>query len=114
MTGSRGWLRSDDGAAKTIEADGTPITAGNFSSTGGEVRQKPVIAAVGTTTPTAPTCYVDDLVLSGIPNDGPQTFRACDTLTVGDGVFNNVTGLAPTIVFTDGFESGDTSVWGPP
>ena len=156
---------SSDGPRRIFfESDGTPITPGDFSSTGGEVRHKPDIAAadrvstatpgfnpfagtsaaaphaaaiaaliaelsnltpsgmkrvfaasaldieaagmdrdsgygiidavttVGTTTPnTPPTCYVNDLSLSGIPNSGPQTFRACQSITAEQGQFDDLT-----------------------
>ncbi len=70
--------------------------------------------AVRAVSPSAGACGagdVDDIVLDGTPNDGPLTVRACDTLTVGGGRFDNFTGRAQTLIFTDGFESGDTSVW---
>ncbi len=73
---------------------------------------------VGTTTPTASTCFIDDLDLTGKPNTAPtpgtinQTFRACNSLTVGKGDFTGVQGIADQLIFTDGFESGDTSAWG--
>ncbi len=56
--------------------------------------------------------FIDDLEIEGKPNTGPQTFRACNSLTVGKGDFSDVTGLADEIIFADGFESGDTSAWG--
>ncbi len=67
---------------------------------------------VGTTVPSSPSCFVDDLELEGKPNTGDQTFRACNSLTVGKGDFSNVIGDADEIIFGDGFESGDTSAWG--
>jgi subtilisin family serine protease len=175
---------SSDGPRRVFfEPDGTPITPGDFSSTGGEVRQKPdiaaadgvmtatpgfnpffgtsaaaphaaaiaalmaelsnltpsgmkqvfaasaldieaagmdrdsgygiidAVAAVGTTTPNTPLdCYVNDLSLSDIPNTGPQTFRACKTITAGDGLFNDLTliagnGIPGTVTFQPGFTS---------
>lgn len=73
--------------------------------------------SVGTTTPTAPDCYINDLFFDGIPNTPAtpgtinQTFRACNSLTLGAGIFDNLEGHADSIIFTDGFESGDTSAW---
>jgi subtilisin family serine protease len=46
-------------------------------------------AAVNTTLPTgvgSPECGAITITLSGDPNDGPQTFRACNSITAGDGV----------------------------
>ena len=69
---------------------------------------------VGTTVPSSPTCFIDDLELEGKPNTGDQTFRTCNSLTVSKGDFSDVIGEASAIIFADGFESGDTSAWGPP
>lgn len=175
---------SSDGPRRVFyRADGTPITPGDFSSTGGLVRFKPDITAAdgvstatpgfnpffgtsaaaphaaaiaalvlenanltpqgmravfaagaldieapgpdrdsgfgivdalvsaGATSPTSMTCYVDDLVLTGVPNDGPQTFRACNSITTIDGTFSDVTGIAPNIVFENGSVFGPSS-WG--
>jgi hypothetical protein len=175
---------SSDGPRRVFyRADGTPITPGDFSSTGGLVRFKPDITAAdgvstatpgfnpffgtsaaaphaaaiaalvlenanltpqgmravfaagaldieapgpdrdsgfgivdalvsaGATSPTSMTCYVDDLVLTGVPNDGPQTFRACTSITTIDGTFTDVTGIAPTIAFENGSVFGPSS-WG--
>ena len=52
------------------------------------------VKAVGTTTPNSTPCVTNDLSLSGIPNAGPQTFRACQTITAGDGQFDDVTLIA--------------------
>jgi subtilisin family serine protease len=170
---------SSDGPRRIFfTPNGIPITPGNFSSTGGTVRQKPDIAAadgvrtatpgfnpffgtsaaaphaaaiaalledtgnptpagleqifahtaldieasgfdrdsgwglldaeaaVGTTNPGPPDlCYVDDLILNGVPNDGPQTFRACLTITAEDGTFNEVTFIADNVILAAGFKS---------
>jgi hypothetical protein len=154
-----------------FEANGTPLTPGNFSSTGGEVRNQPKLAAadgVSTAAPgfnpffgtsaaaphaaaiaalllensdltpagfeqvvaataldieaasfdrdsghgivealalvnvtlpgglggTPPECTVDDLTLTGDPNDGPQTFRACESITASAGQFDDLTLIA--------------------
>jgi hypothetical protein len=175
---------SSDGPRRVFyQADGTPITPGDFTSTGGQLRFKPDITAAdgvstatpgfaqffgtsaaaphaaaiaalvqqqanvtraglaslfaagaldieavgpdrdsgfgivdalvstGATSPTSMTCYVDDLVLTGVPNDGPQTFRACTSITTIDGTFVEVTGIAPTIAFDNGSVVGSSS-WG--
>ncbi len=54
---------------------------------------------------------VADLKLTGTPNSGPGTFSATDSITLGDGVFEDATFIAPTHIFEDGFESGDTASW---
>ena len=69
---------------------------------------------IGTTVPSNPSCFIDDLELEGKPNTGDQTFRTCNSLTVSKGDFSDVIGNANDIIFGDGFESGDTSAWGPP
>jgi hypothetical protein len=69
------------------------------------------LVSAGATSPTSMTCYVDDLVLTGVPNDGPQTFRACTSITTIDGTFTDVTGIAPTIAFENGSVFGPSS-WG--
>ena len=175
---------SSDGPRQIFfEADGTPITPGDFSSTGGEVRNKPdiaaadgvmtatpgfnpffgtsaaaphaagiaalvaqlsnltpsgmaqvfaataldieaagmdrdsgygildAVAAVAMTTPNTPTaCVTNHLNLSGIPNTGPQTFRACQTISAGEGQFDDVTliagnGAPGTVTLQPGFAS---------
>ena len=170
---------SSDGPRRIFfRPNGTPITPGNFSSTGGTVRQKPDIAAadgvrtatpgfnpffgtsaaaphaaaiaalledagnltpagleqvfahtaldieapgfdrdsgwgllnaeaaVGTTNPGPPNiCFVDDLILNGIPNNGPQTFRACFSITAEDGTFDDVTLIADQVILAAGFKS---------
>ena len=40
-----------------------------------------------------------------------QRLQANDTLILGDGDYSGIEGVADTIIFTDGFESGDTSSW---
>ena len=69
---------------------------------------------IGTTVPSSPSCFIDDLELEGKPNTDVQTIRACNSLTVGQGDFSDVEGIADEIIFGDGFESGDTSAWGDP
>ena len=56
-------------------------------------------------------CDLPSLTLTGVPNDGSQAFRAGSSITWGDGTFDDVEGVAPEHIFTDGFESGDTSSW---
>lgn len=68
-------------------------------------------AALAAASPTSAVCGPDELTLTGTPNDGPQTFRACQKIIWGDGRFDDVTGRAPLHVFADGFESGDVSAW---
>ena len=66
--------------------------------------------------PAAQACP-DDLVFDGKPNNPAaagtinQNARACDTMTLGGGDFSNFSGAADTLIFADGFESGDVSAW---
>lgn len=73
-------------------------------------------ADVGTTNPGPPNiCFVDDLILDGVPNDGPQTFRACLTITAEDVMFDDVTLIADQVILAAGFKSaGPLSVWTTP
>jgi hypothetical protein len=76
-------------------------------------------AAVGTVVnpTTGSNCFVDDLPLTGTPNNGPQTFRACDSITAGSGTFNDVTlvafdGVNPgRVVLEAGFSSDSLAVY---
>ena len=174
-------LFSSDGPRRVFfDEIGTPITPGNFSSTGGEVRQHPkvtaadgvataapgfnpffgtsaaaphaaaiaalvqqhsnltpsgleqvfaataldieatgndrdsghgilhALAAVSTVLPTGvgsspPECFVGDLTLVGGANDGPQTFRACNSISASEGSFDDVTLIAfETVSLTPG------------
>lgn len=58
-------------------------------------------------------CGVSDLTLTGTPNDGPQIFRACNTVTAGGGAFDQVTLIAGdgvqsgTVVLGSGFSSSE-------
>ncbi len=56
-------------------------------------------------------CGISDYALTGVPNDGSQTFRATSSISWDDGSFFDLDGLAPENIFTDGFESGDVSSW---
>ena len=56
-------------------------------------------------------CDLPSFTLTGVPNDGPQSFRAGSSITWGAGTFNDLEGIAPEHIFTDGFESGDTAAW---
>jgi hypothetical protein len=180
---------SSDGPRRMFyEADGTPYTPGNFTSTGGVVRNQPKItgadgvttaapgfdpffgtsaaaphvaaiaalilenadltpagfeqllsmtsldietvgydrdsgygiasafSAVNTTFPSGiigatPSCVVTNLTLTGDPNAGAQTFRACTSITAGDGQFDDLTLIAynsgtstpGTIILQNGF-----------
>ncbi|HEX2164117.1 MAG TPA: S8 family serine peptidase [Thermoanaerobaculia bacterium] len=182
---------SSDGPRRIFFAsDGTPLTPGDFSSSGGVVRRQPRIAGadgVSTSTPgfgsffgtsaaaphvaavaalvrqqaeltpagfdqllaataldveaagfdrdsghgiaqalavvavtapagvggTPPACALDHLTLTGTPNDGPATFRACASITAAAGRFDDVvlvahdttTGTPGTIALGDGFAS---------
>ncbi|TDV36066.1 S8 family serine peptidase [Actinophytocola oryzae] len=94
------WERfSSDGPRKVFfEADGTPITPGNFSSTGGEVRQKPDITAAdgvatsvdgfipffGTSAAAPHAAAIAGLVLSGNPGIDPAEVREALTQTAID------------------------------
>ena len=40
-----------------------------------------------------------------------QPLQALTTLRLGNGDYSGITGLADAVIFTDGFESGDTSAW---
>ena len=90
---------SSDGPRKVFfEADGTPITPGNFSSTGGEVRQKPDITAAdgvvtsvsgfnrfyGTSAAAPHAAAIAGLVLSGNPGIDPAEVREALTRTAID------------------------------
>ncbi len=67
--------------------------------------------AVGTVHDSTSCDGVADLELSGTPNTGPGTFSATTSITWKDGTFDDIDGYAPTHIFADGFESGDTSSW---
>ena len=90
---------SSDGPRRVFyEADGTPITPGNFSSTGGEVRQKPDITAAdgvstsvegfvpffGTSAAAPHAAAIAGLVLSGNPGIDPAEVREALTRTAID------------------------------
>jgi subtilisin family serine protease len=120
-------------------ADGTPITPGDYSSTGGELRQKPDIAAadgVSTATPgfnpffgtsaAAPhAAAIGALMLDLDPTLTPDQVRAVFNATAldieapgfdrdsGAGIImaDDVLGALSEGVFADGFESGSTSAW---
>lgn len=61
-------------------------------------------------------CGVDELSLAGTPNDGPQTFRACDTVTAEAGAFDQVTLIAGdgvhsgTVILGSGFSSSELAI----
>lgn len=94
------WERfTSDGPRKVFfEANGTPITPGNFSSTGGEVRQKPDITAAdgvqttvdgfqpffGTSAAAPHAAAIAGLVLSGNPGIDPAEVRDALTSTAID------------------------------
>lgn len=133
---------SSDGPRRIhYEADGTPITPGDFSSSGGELRQKPDIAAadgVSTATPgfnpffgtsaAAPhAAAIGALMLSLNSSLTPAQVRTIfeDTaldieapgpdrdsgfgLVMADAALQAAAAL--DAIFTDGFESGNTSAW---
>ncbi len=90
---------SSDGPRRMFyEADGTPITPGNVSSTGGEVRQKPDITAAdgvrtsvggfdpffGTSAAAPHAAAIAGLVLSGNPGLDPAEVRDALTSTAID------------------------------
>ena len=131
---------SSDGPRRVhYEADGTPITPGNFSSTGGELRQKPDITAadgVSTATPgfdpffgtsaAAPhAAAMGALMLEVNPSLTPEAVRTIFQNTaldveapgvdrdsgVGIVMADEVLAAADVLIFADGFESGDTSAW---
>jgi subtilisin family serine protease len=73
-------------------------------------------SAVNTTLPDgvgSPECSASTLSLSDDPNDGPQTFRACGSITAGEGTFDELTLIAydddshtpGTITLQNGFSS---------
>jgi hypothetical protein len=52
---------------------------------------------------TAPACSITHLSLTGDPNDGPQTFRACHSIDARDGSFDELTLIAyDTVTATPG------------
>lgn len=90
---------TSDGPRKVFyEADGTPITPGDVSSTGGEVRQKPDITAAdgvrtsvggfdpfyGTSAAAPHAAAIAGLVLSGNPGIDPAEIRAAMVNTAID------------------------------
>jgi subtilisin-like proprotein convertase family protein len=90
---------SSDGPRRVFyEADGTPITPGNFSSSGGELRQKPDITAAdgvntsvegfelfyGTSAAAPHAAAIAALVLSGNPGIDPAEVREALTRTAID------------------------------
>ncbi|WP_243727344.1 S8 family serine peptidase [Actinocrispum wychmicini] len=101
---------TSDGPRKIyFNADGTPVTPGNFSSTGGTVRQKPDITAADGVHTTAPgfspffgtsaaaphAAALAGLILSGNPGLAPTDVRAALTNTavdIGQSGVDNVTG----------------------
>jgi hypothetical protein len=131
---------SSDGPRRVhYESNGTPITPGDFSSTGGELRQKPDITAadgVSTATPgfnpffgtsaAAPhAAAIGALMLEANPTLTPDGVRAIFESTaldietpgvdrdsgVGIVMADTAVGAAAGLIFADGFESGDTSAW---
>lgn len=94
------WERfTSDGPRKVFfHADGTPITPGNFGSSGGEVRQKPEITAAdgvltsvpgfdpfyGTSAAAPHAAAIAGLVLSGNPGLDPAEVRQALTSTAID------------------------------
>jgi hypothetical protein len=120
-------------------ADGTPITPGNYSSTGGELRQKPDIAAadgVSTATPgfnpffgtsaAAPhAAAIGALMLDLDPTLTPDQVRSIFDDTAldieapgfdrdsGAGIImaDDVLGALSEGIFADSFESGNTLAW---
>ncbi|WP_245757505.1 S8 family serine peptidase [Amycolatopsis xylanica] len=89
--GSKAERFSSDGPRRVFyQADGTPITPGNVSATGGEVRQKPEIAAAdgvstsvggfnpfyGTSAAAPHAAAIAALVLSGNPGLPPAEVRS--------------------------------------
>ena len=108
---------SDGPRRMFFEADGTPITPGDFSSTGGEVRQKPDITAAdgvttsvdgfepffGTSAAAPHAAAIAGLVLSGNPDGGTADVReafeatALDLAPAGvDGAHRRAGSSAPT------------------
>ncbi|WP_083660910.1 S8 family serine peptidase [Actinophytocola xanthii] len=98
---------TSDGPRRVFyEADGTPITPGNVSSTGGEVRQKPDITAAdgvmtsvdgfdpffGTSAAAPHAAAIAGLVLSGNPGIDPAEVREALTSTAIDIVEEGVDG----------------------
>jgi hypothetical protein len=131
---------SSDGPRRVhYESNGTPITPGNFSSTGGELRQKPDVTAadgVSTATPgfnpffgtsaAAPhAAAIGALMLEANPTLTPDGARsifesiALDIETpgadrdsgVGIIMADTAAGAAAGLVFADGFETGNTNAW---
>ncbi len=75
---------------------------------------RPIRSLESSTTP-----LVDDLefdlhggaFFSSPPTGGTQRLQANDSLTLGNGDYSGIDGRANQLIFTDGFESGDTSAW---
>lgn len=132
---------SSDGPRRVFfRADGSAITPGNFSSTGGELRQKPDIAAadgVSTATPgfdpffgtsaAAPHAAAIAALMReahpGLETSGARTIFALTALDIeapgvdrdsGFGIVmadSTVEEALALPIFTDGFESGNVTAW---
>lgn len=131
---------SSDGPRRVhYESDGTPITPGNFSSTGGELRLKPDITAtdgVSTATPgfnpffgtsaAAPhAAAIGALMLDANPSLTPDAVRTIFESTafdieapgvdrdsgVGIIMADAAVAAAGSNIFSDGFEPGNTNAW---
>ncbi|MFQ5350890.1 MAG: S8 family serine peptidase, partial [Thermoanaerobaculia bacterium] len=55
---------------------------------------------------------LDGRTFLGTPSSSLQPLQAISKLTLGDGDYTGLEGLADELIFVDGFESGDTSAWG--
>ena len=88
----------------------------SLSGTGFTDALRPIRSLESTTTP-----LIDDLTFdleggdffSSLPS-AEQRLQANDTLTLGNGDFSGIDGRADTLIFTDGFESGNISAWSNP
>jgi hypothetical protein len=87
-----------EGIDQLFSATALDIEAGGFDRDSGHGIVM-ADALVHTTFPsglggTPPDCIVNNLVLTGDPNSGPATFRACDSINASDGVFDDLTLIA--------------------
>ena len=55
--------------------------------------------------------FLDGGTMFSSPPTGMQRVQANNSIIFGDGDFTGVEGVADTLIFADGFESGNTSAW---
>jgi hypothetical protein len=110
---------TSDGLDQLFAATSLDIEAPGFDRDSGHGIAQ-ALALVSVTLPgglggTPPECAIDRLELTGDPNDGPQTFRACEEIDARAGQFDDLTlvaydtsgpGVPGRIVLGAGFRSG--------